>query len=177
MTNTEMTPAQRAGWKVGDRGVVMQPTRCFSDGAIVELFKDDGTSEPLFKLIAGACEFRHAGREPGAFEALSRGKRDANPTATILREIADVLDAGRDPVEEFEVKARHTEWHSPGTTHGLLKLAGMDNWQVRRKPKTVRVSGEVPVEVMAAARLSTDMHGDTGNMARALLSLVEDDHD
>jgi hypothetical protein len=45
-----MTPAQEAGWNVGDQGLVIQ-NNCFRQGAVVELIKDTGDRAPLFKLI------------------------------------------------------------------------------------------------------------------------------
>ena len=172
----EMTPAQRAGWKVGDRGVALDDATTFSPGSIIELFHDDGSTGPRFKLISGDCGFNLADGEAGAYLSLSCVNRTSNPTATTLREIADVLDAGGDPSEEFEHQDPIYGWQEPEDFHDFMDSIGR-GWQVRRKPKTVRVSGEVSVEVMAAARISTDIHGDTGSMARALLSLVEDDHD
>ena len=56
-----MTPAEEAGWKVGDRGVVRyfrnRTGEPFKEGSVVELHKDDGNSIPHFKLIDGACLF------------------------------------------------------------------------------------------------------------------------
>ena len=56
-----MTPAEKAGWKVGDRGVVRyfrnRTGKPFKEGSVVELHKDDGTSIAHFKLIDGPCLF------------------------------------------------------------------------------------------------------------------------
>ena len=105
---------------------------------------------------------------------------EANPTATILREIADVLDAGGSPVEEFEHKPVGTGmWVCPINMGHLLHTVSAGGWQVRRKPKTVRVSGEVSREVTESARLivQTNLGGNAEAVAHTLLSLVEDDHD
>ena len=67
-----MTPAEEAGWKVGDRGVVryVDPDDYdpFSEGTIVELYKDDGTSLPLFRTIEGHCEYHNCDEKSGAYE-------------------------------------------------------------------------------------------------------------
>lgn len=53
-----MTPAQRLGYKVGDKfKVVKKGNHFFSEGSLIELIKDDGSSAPKFKLIEGECGY------------------------------------------------------------------------------------------------------------------------
>lgn len=63
------TPAQQAGWKVGDRGVVNEDSfdNAFSKGSLVQLYRDNGSRLPLFKLIKGSSSYDHADGQPGAF--------------------------------------------------------------------------------------------------------------
>ena len=69
-----MTPAEAVGWKVGDRGVVRyvepDPDAAFSEGAIVELYQDDNSTCPKFKLVDGECYYHHCGEVAGTFEDL-----------------------------------------------------------------------------------------------------------
>ena len=179
MTNTEQTPAQRAGWKVGDRGVALDDATTFSPGSIIELFCDDGSTAPMFNLVSGGCGFNLADGEAGAYLSLNLVKREQTiTTATTLREIADVIDAGGDPSEEFEQSSDGRSWHQPGDFYDLMDSIGRA-WQVRRKPKTVRVSGEVSREVIESARLivKAQLGGNAEVVASALLPLVEDDHE
>ena len=55
-----MTPAEKAGWKVGDRGVVRyvgqrRDDDPFTDESVVEFYEDDGSNSPRFRLIDGHC--------------------------------------------------------------------------------------------------------------------------
>ena len=51
----EQTPAHRAGFRVGDRAVVVseEPGGSFQPGAVISLYQDDGSSKPLWKLEGG----------------------------------------------------------------------------------------------------------------------------
>jgi len=48
----KQTPAQRAGFQVGDRAVVVseEPGGSFRPGSVISLYQDDGSSNPLWKL-------------------------------------------------------------------------------------------------------------------------------
>ena len=48
-TNKLLTPCEQLGYKVGDKFIVTEYCHTFKNGTIIELFKDDGTSIPLFK--------------------------------------------------------------------------------------------------------------------------------
>ena len=48
-TNKILTPCEQLGYKVGDKFIVTEYCHTFKNGTIIELFKDDGTSIPLFK--------------------------------------------------------------------------------------------------------------------------------
>lgn len=47
--NKPLTPCEQLGYKVGDKFVVLEGCATLVKGTIVELFKDDGTTSPLFK--------------------------------------------------------------------------------------------------------------------------------
>lgn len=47
------TPCEQRGYKVGDRFRVLEGSGTFREGAIVSLFRDDGSSCPCFKLEEG----------------------------------------------------------------------------------------------------------------------------
>lgn len=70
------TPAQKLGYFKGQRFVVTDNSRdgAFGKGSVVELYKDDGTDFPLFKLITGACNYRHVDGADGAYLHLDKVK-------------------------------------------------------------------------------------------------------
>ena len=73
---SEQTPAQQAGWAVGDRGVVTAEGGSVCEpGSIVEFYQDDGDSIPLFRLIEGDTPFRCCDGEPGAYLHLNSVER------------------------------------------------------------------------------------------------------
>jgi hypothetical protein len=79
------SPAQRLGYKIGGLFRVVDadlPPQIATHGSIVELYIDDGSLMPLFKMIKGNTEYNHASGEPGAYipliaiEPLERGAQD-----------------------------------------------------------------------------------------------------
>ena len=70
------TPVEQLGYVIGDTFVVLadpslsSPDRIFDVGSIVTLFRDDGSSSPLFRLVSGACKFNLADGRPGAYYSL-----------------------------------------------------------------------------------------------------------
>lgn len=52
MENKMKTPCEALGYKVGDKFEV-NGSSMFSNGSVAELYDDDGTSIPLFKLVTG----------------------------------------------------------------------------------------------------------------------------
>ena len=85
-----MTPCEEKGYKVGDKFEVIEEDS-FTTGSIVELYEDDGTEEPLFKLIAGYTEFENCNDEPGAYENLYNIKllTKGNKMATKLEKLEE----------------------------------------------------------------------------------------
>ena len=66
------TPCEELGYKVGDRfKVVSNKSGVFSIGSLVELYEDDDSRCPLFKLVEGYCEFNNADSCPGAYTAIT----------------------------------------------------------------------------------------------------------
>lgn len=83
-----MTPCEKLGYKVGDRFVV-QGSKTFDDGSIIELYYDDGTNCPCFKLVAGHTSFRCYGESlPGASTFLHNVKT-VDPLTTTLNQAAE----------------------------------------------------------------------------------------
>jgi len=64
-----MTPCEKLGYKVGQRFIAKGAPH-FADGSIVELYRDDGTGLPCWKLIEGKCSFLNAGGNAGAFDSI-----------------------------------------------------------------------------------------------------------
>lgn len=65
-----MTPCEKLGYKVGDRFRAVG-AYCFDEGSIVELFQDDGTDAPLWKLVEGNCKHNNA-NGPGAYDDIEK---------------------------------------------------------------------------------------------------------
>lgn len=71
-----MTLCKKLGYKEGDRFEVVGGSYYeFSKGSIVELYEDDGSANPLFKLIQGSCEYNHVEDGPVAYTDLSDLKK------------------------------------------------------------------------------------------------------
>lgn len=85
----ELTPCEERGYKVGDR-FVDRGSISFTDGSIVELYRDDETISPLFKLIRGDTSYCKAGGELGAY--------------TNLRFVKKIEEDKEEQVETFELK-------------------------------------------------------------------------
>ena len=66
-----MTPCEELGYKAGDLfEVVGSDAGTFSPGSKIELYRDDATDAPLFKLITGECNFKLVDEEYGAYITL-----------------------------------------------------------------------------------------------------------
>ena len=74
-----MTPAEEQGWAVGDRGVVREGSGTFTKGSMVEFVDDDGSGNPLFRLLHGdstvLCRTTEEGPEDGAYCGIQFIKR------------------------------------------------------------------------------------------------------
>lgn len=68
------TPCEVLEYKIGDRFEVIESST-FSKSSIVELFRDDGSNSPLFKLISGDCSHNCCDGEVGAYTKLDRLKK------------------------------------------------------------------------------------------------------
>ena len=68
-----MTPCEKKGYKVGDEFKIVGGTT-FSEGSIVSLFEDDGSSSPNFKLISGYCEYNNCDGECGGYHSIEHVK-------------------------------------------------------------------------------------------------------
>lgn len=66
----DQTPCEKLGYKVGDVFEVSQKAITFSGGSTVELYRDDGSDNPLFLLIDGSCLWQGCDGDDGAFLSL-----------------------------------------------------------------------------------------------------------
>lgn len=48
-----MTPAEKLGYRIGDKFEVVDGCPYFSNGSIVKLTSDDGSNAPMFEFISG----------------------------------------------------------------------------------------------------------------------------
>lgn len=61
-------------WSIGDLGIA-KSSQTFSDGSIVQLFRDDGSTTPLWALVKGETHYTCADRQPGAYAGLLHVER------------------------------------------------------------------------------------------------------
>lgn len=92
-----MTPAQAKGWKIGDQGRVTEQTT-FSVGSVVELYRDDGSEAPLFKLVSGWTTHNVADGKEGEtvgskYSRTIRGTDADGNRAAVTVDVYDVLEA------------------------------------------------------------------------------------
>lgn len=81
------TPCEERGWKVGDRfEYTHKGSGPFALGSTVELYSDDTSTQPLFRLIDGHCAYANADGQAGAYASLDwvrpmqeRGLTDVMP--------------------------------------------------------------------------------------------------
>lgn len=70
------TPCEQKGYKVGDRFEVIDGIGgIFDNGSVIELYRDDGSTSPLFKLISGYCGYYHCDGKSGAYLFLDKVKK------------------------------------------------------------------------------------------------------
>lgn len=104
--------------------------------------------------------------------------QQSHPAAELLQELADEAMVNPEPWKAFEYKRidKHSDgnWHQDDSMLDIVDSIVDENIEVRRRPKTVRVSGEVPEEVIDAARSVVGGTGPMPVICRALLSLVEE---
>lgn len=70
----DMTPCEKLGYKVGDKFEVVESEdydSVFLNGSIIELYNDDKSDRPLFKLVKGDCCYQHCDGEDGGYFSLS----------------------------------------------------------------------------------------------------------
>lgn len=80
------TPCELKGYKVGDRfEVVNDPIGIFTNGSIIELYRDDRSPSPLFKLIKGSCMYNLCAGHDGAYLNLDKVKKIEDTTQTITK--------------------------------------------------------------------------------------------
>lgn len=86
-----MTPCEKLGYKVGDRFEVVDIDGMdgFTKGSIIDLYRDDNSDEPLFKLVSGHTKYMHADGKPGAYIKLERIK----PTKEHVKMTDKILEA------------------------------------------------------------------------------------
>lgn len=91
-------PCAEVVYEVGDKFEVVTED-CFSKGSIVELFEDDGSMIPFFKLISGSCKHNNLPDDTaGAYEHLY-----------YMKKIQDVSDITANKPEEKQKKQPNTD--------------------------------------------------------------------
>lgn len=101
----------------------------------------------------------------------------AHPKASLLREIAGEAEVNSEFWREFQHRIQN-EWRTFHCWGELFDMVNSEEHSVRRRPKTVRVSGEVSEELVEAVREVNQENSELAiTLARALLSLVEDSND
>lgn len=93
------TPCEESGYKVGDKFEVINTKEYFSLGSIVELYEDDRTVFPLFKLISGNCELN----------LLPDGCAGAYAKLSSMNKIQDASDTTANKPEEEQKKQPNTD--------------------------------------------------------------------
>lgn len=72
------TPCTRSGYLEGDQFIITNDHH-FTKGSAIELEEDDGTTQPLFRLISGECVWNNAKHDkPGAYEFLTNVRKTGN---------------------------------------------------------------------------------------------------
>jgi hypothetical protein len=75
------TPCTDQGYTVGDVFIIENnyggSGDAFGQGSIVELYEDDGTTCPKFKLLKGTCRWNNADGESGAFTSMRNVRKIA----------------------------------------------------------------------------------------------------
>lgn len=111
-------------------------------------------------------------------------EQNGHPKAPLLQELADEAKVNPEPWKAFECLLGRDRLHFKSLYDMLCALSCTEN-TIRRRPKTIRVSGEVPEDVVKWSRTIAgspghnkigSIVGETGqcDVARALLSLVEE---
>lgn len=71
------TPCTTKGYALGDVFIVEEDTPGFTKDSIVELYVDDGTDMPKFKLLKGKCAYRNCDGEYGGYDMLIKVRKIA----------------------------------------------------------------------------------------------------
>lgn len=100
-----MTPAQKLGYKVGDKFLVVKGGGTFDKGSEVTLYRDDGSDCPLFAGKATGYRCLDGG-EPGAYMTLSYAQK-IEPTTKFVAAYEPFV-AGRK--YELISKGDHRHW-------------------------------------------------------------------
>jgi len=71
------TPCEEQGYAIGDIFIVEEFAHTFTRGSVIELYQDDDSSCPLFKLLKGSCPFTCADDKAGAYISLFKLRKIA----------------------------------------------------------------------------------------------------
>ena len=140
-----MTPCEKKGWKVGDRFIVPDDdTSRFTPGSEVELFMDDGSSCPLFKLISGGGGFPFAGGFCGHIHLVHIqpvGQMMTDNRTELKRQLAET----REQMERLEAELEQTEqWEPEGGQWAITDRSDSDIFCFNitgQSPDDVRLGG------------------------------------
>ena len=103
-----------------------------------------------------------------------------HPQADLLQQLADEAKVNPEFWREFQWKFNYqNKWRDEKSMNGLVESLFDPTMEVRRRPRTVRVSGEVPESVIFAARdyfVGAGGAGiaDVNAIVKALVNLAEE---
>lgn len=171
--NKLLTPCEQLGYKVGDKFIVVRHCSTFRIGTIVELFKDDCSSTPLFKGKTTGAWMLCKGEE-GAYAELEQVKlfKESNTTKEEkkMTEINQQKVANREPKNKPKTQAQLVFTYTNGKKYivrGLQRVnvfLNGDKFQVDYthstydgvKHQTSNVSVYVTNELVKVEKINTD---------------------
>lgn len=102
-----MSPCTELGYKVGDKFRV-NGSSVFSDGSVVELYKDNGEVLPLFLLISGETKYNCCDGKAGAYTMLEYVKKIEDKDVKPESEVQDTVWLQLASLERFARSCNYT---------------------------------------------------------------------
>ena len=171
--NKLLTPCEQLGYKVGDKFIVLKTTEGFTKGKTVHLYKDDGTSIPLFE----GANTRFAlcgGGDSGAFLSLDYVKpfkeSNTNQEEKKMTEVNQQKATNKEPKNKPKTQAQLIFTYTNGKKYIVRGLQSVkvflngDKFQVDYthstydgvKHQTSNVSVYVTNELVKVEKINTD---------------------
>lgn len=142
-----MTPCEKAGIKIGTQLVVKRSDFIFSEGSIVELYRDDGSEDPLFLLIEGWCSYNNADGRKGAYYGIDSLEKIERPRSSASLTKAEKAMITKSPLSSRKLAVKM--WGSAirkSTINDYRKLLRDAKNSVSMKPQ-INEQGEREVSV------------------------------